>query len=94
MSVHDRARELRAEIARHDHRYYVLDDPLISDADYDSLFRELQAIETAHPELVTPDSPTQRVGGRALAADRMPSGTPGTKDTMPIISSGAVSPRA
>ena len=66
MSVHDRARELRAEIARHDHRYYVLDDPLISDADYDSLFRELQAIETAHPELVTPDSPTQRVGGRAL----------------------------
>ncbi len=66
MSVHERAQELRKEIARHDHQYYVLDDPLISDADYDRLFRELQAIEAAHPELATPDSPTQRVGGKAL----------------------------
>ncbi len=62
----ERARQLRAEIAEHDHRYYVLDDPLIPDAEYDRLFRELQTIEAAHPELVTPDSPTRRVGGKAL----------------------------
>ena len=66
MSVEERARELRAEIERHNHRYYVLDDPLISDAEYDGLFRELQAIEAARPDLLTADSPTQRVGGRAL----------------------------
>lgn len=66
MSVEERARQLRAEIEQHNHRYYVLDDPLISDSEYDALFRELQAIESAHPELLTPDSPTQRVGGRAL----------------------------
>ena len=66
MSVEDRARQLRAEIEQHNHRYYVLDDPLVDDAEYDALFRELQAIEAAHPELLTPDSPTQRVGGRAL----------------------------
>ncbi len=64
----ERARALRAEIAQHDHRYYVLDDPSIPDAEYDRLFRELQALEAAHPGLVTPDSPTQRVGGRVLAA--------------------------
>ncbi|MGH8459063.1 MAG: NAD-dependent DNA ligase LigA, partial [Nevskiales bacterium] len=51
----------------HNHRYYVLDDPQIPDADYDRLFRELQALEASHPGLVTPDSPTQRVGGAALA---------------------------
>ena len=62
----ERIRELRAEIEGHDYRYYVLDDPLIPDAEYDRLFRELQALEAAHPELVTPDSPTQRVGGKAL----------------------------
>jgi len=66
MNVEERARQLRAEIEQHNHRYYVLDDPLISDSEYDALFRELQAIEAAHPELLTPDSPTQRVGGRAL----------------------------
>ena len=66
MSVEERARQLRAEIEQHNHRYYVLDDPLISDSEYDALFRELQAIEAAHPELLTPDSPTQRVGGRPL----------------------------
>ena len=54
---------LRAELARHDRAYYVLDAPLIPDADYDALFRELQALEREHPELRTPDSPTQRVGG-------------------------------
>ena len=50
------------------HRYYALDDPSIPDAEYDRLFRELQALEAAHPELQTPDSPTQRVGGAPLAA--------------------------
>ncbi|SCC94121.1 DNA ligase, NAD(+)-dependent [Thiomonas sp. X19] len=61
-----RAAALRAELARLDHAYYVLDAPLVSDADYDTLFRELQALEAAHPELRTPDSPTQRVGGAPL----------------------------
>jgi DNA ligase (NAD+) len=55
--------QLRAELRRHEHLYYVLDSPEISDADYDKLMRELQKLEAAHPELVTPDSPTQRVGG-------------------------------
>jgi DNA ligase (NAD+) len=59
-----RADELRAEIARHDHRYYVLDDPEVGDDVYDALMRELREIEEANPDLVTPDSPTQRVGGR------------------------------
>jgi DNA ligase (NAD+) len=54
---------LRQELRRHEHLYYVLDAPEISDAQYDSMMRELQTIEAAHPELVTPDSPTQRVGG-------------------------------
>ncbi len=66
MSVSERALELRAEIEKHNHRYYVLDAPLIADADYDRLFSELQALEAAHPELVSVDSPTQRVGGKAL----------------------------
>ncbi len=54
--------ELRDQIRYHAHRYYVLDAPEISDADYDALLRRLIAIETEHPELVTPDSPTQRIG--------------------------------
>ena len=53
---------LRAEVAYHDERYHALDDPEIPDAEYDALVRRLRAIEEAHPELVTPDSPTQRVG--------------------------------
>lgn len=61
-----RAEVLRAQLDEHNHRYYVLDDPSISDAEYDALFVELQAIEAAHPELLTPDSPTQRVGGAPL----------------------------
>ena len=61
------AAALRAEIARHDHAYYVLDAPTIPDAEYDRLFRELQALEAAHPALRTPDSPTVRVGGKPLA---------------------------
>jgi len=60
--------ELRAQIRHHDHRYYVLDSPEIADTEYDSLFRELRALEEAHPEHVTADSPTRRVGGEPLAA--------------------------
>ena len=56
--------ELREELRRHEHLYYVLDQPEITDAEYDALMRKLQAIETAHPELTVPDSPTQRVGGK------------------------------
>ncbi|MGH2951856.1 MAG: NAD-dependent DNA ligase LigA, partial [Solirubrobacterales bacterium] len=61
-----RALELRGEIAGHDHRYYVLDDPLIGDDEYDALLGELRDLEEANPELRTPDSPTQRVGGTPL----------------------------
>ena len=61
-----RARELRAEIGRHDYLYHVMDAPVISDSEFDGLMRELREIEGARPDLVSPDSPTQRVGG-ALA---------------------------
>lgn len=63
-----RIQALRAELDEHNYRYYVLDEPSVPDAEYDRLFRELQALEAEHPELVTPDSPTQRVGGAALSA--------------------------
>ena len=66
-SVMARAAALRAELDLHAHRYYVLDEPSIPDSDYDRLFRELQALEAAYPELQTADSPTQRVGARPLA---------------------------
>src|SRR5512138_3730113 len=62
----ERARELREQLNVHAHRYYVLDAPTIPDAEYDRLYQELQAIEAAHPELLTPDSPTQRVIGKVL----------------------------
>jgi DNA ligase (NAD+) len=55
---------LREKLRYHEHRYYVLDDPEISDAEYDLLMNELKALEAQHPELLTPDSPTQRVGGK------------------------------
>jgi DNA ligase (NAD+) len=61
-----RIEELRRQINYHSYRYYVLDDPVIPDAAYDALVRELQELEVAHPEWVTPDSPTQRVGGEPL----------------------------
>jgi DNA ligase (NAD+) len=61
-AVQKRAAELREEVEHHLYRYHVLDDPEISDADYDRLFDELEALEEEHPDLVTPDSPTQRVG--------------------------------
>ncbi|MGL4318557.1 MAG: NAD-dependent DNA ligase LigA [Pseudomonas sp.] len=59
--------QLRAELDQHNHRYYVLDEPSIPDAEYDRLFNELKALEAANPELVSADSPTQRVGGSALS---------------------------
>jgi DNA ligase (NAD+) len=62
----DRAAELRAQLHHHAHRYHTLDDPEIPDAEYDRLFQALQALEAEHPELLTADSPTQRVGGRVL----------------------------
>jgi DNA ligase (NAD+) len=66
-SVIERIESLRQEIHRHNHRYYVLDDPEISDAEYDRLIRELIALETAYPSLVTSDSPTVRVGSPPLS---------------------------
>ncbi len=63
-----RIAKLRALIEHHNYRYHVLDAPEISDADYDALLRELQRLEAAHPKLVTPDSPTQRVGAAPMAA--------------------------
>jgi DNA ligase (NAD+) len=59
-----RAEQLRAELRRHEHLYYVLDAPEITDAEYDALMNELKRVEAAHPVLLTPDSPTQRVGGK------------------------------
>ena len=58
--------ELRDRVRHHEERYYVLDDPEISDSEFDTLIRKLQALEAAHPDLVTPDSPTQRVAGRPV----------------------------
>ncbi|ABE44508.1 NAD-dependent DNA ligase LigA [Polaromonas sp. JS666] len=62
----ERMAALRAELHAHAHRYYVLDEPTIPDSEYDRLFKELQDLEAAYPELLTPDSPTQRVGGKPL----------------------------
>jgi DNA ligase (NAD+) len=63
-NVQSKIDSLRDEIRRHEHLYYVLDAPEIPDADFDRLMQELKRLETAHPELITPDSPTQRVGGK------------------------------
>src|SRR5262245_26752971 len=65
MTTHNpaqRVEELYVLLRHHNYRYYVLDDPVVSDAEYDALMRELRALEEAHPELITPDSPTRRVG--------------------------------
>ncbi|MBC7084155.1 MAG: NAD-dependent DNA ligase LigA [Firmicutes bacterium] len=67
-AIEERIRKLRDEIEFHNYRYYVLDDPVISDAEYDALMRELVELEAEHPELVTPDSPTQRVGAAPAEA--------------------------
>lgn len=66
MDINTQAARLRDELNGHNYRYYVLDAPTISDFEYDKMLRELEELEAAHPELVTPDSPTQRVGGKAL----------------------------
>jgi DNA ligase (NAD+) len=66
MTPADTIADLRARIRHHEERYYVLDDPEISDAEFDALMKELQALEAEHPDLVTPDSPTQRVSGRPV----------------------------
>ena len=60
--VGDRLGQLRKEIAYHNYRYYALDDPVVGDAEYDQLMRALRELEEKYPELITPDSPTQRVG--------------------------------
>ena len=65
-AAENRAEELRRELAVHNHRYYVLDDPIVGDDEYDALLDELRAIEAEHPELRTSDSPTQRVGAPPL----------------------------
>jgi DNA ligase (NAD+) len=67
MTIGKKLKKLRESIEHHNRRYYVEDAPEITDAEYDALFRELQALEAAHPERVTPDSPTQRVGGSPLS---------------------------
>ncbi len=66
--IEQKIKKLRDEIHFHNYRYYILDDPEISDAEYDRLMRELQSLEQKYPELITPDSPTQRVGATPLAA--------------------------
>ena len=75
-----RTRELREQLQAHAHRYYVLDEPAIPDAEYDRLFQELQALEAAHPELLTADSPTQRVIGTVL------DGFQPVRHTVPMLS--------
>lgn len=66
VAIEKRIETLRESLHRHNYSYYVLDNPEISDAEYDRLFRELQELEKDHPELVTSDSPTQRVGASPL----------------------------
>ncbi len=62
--IETKIEELRDKIRHHEHRYFVLDDPEISDFDFDKLVERLKKLEAEHPELITPDSPTQRVGGK------------------------------
>ena len=76
----DQAAQLRAQLHHHAHLYYVLDAPTLPDAEYDRLFKALQALEAVHPELITADSPTQRVGGKPL--DRFAS----VKHALPMLS--------
>ena len=68
-AARQRAAQLHTELHEHNYRYYVLDDPVVSDAAYDRLLRELQELEAQYPELVTPDSPTQRLGFRSQPAE-------------------------
>ena len=66
MNIIERINELRSVINEHNHQYYVLDDPLISDAEYDTLFRELETLEKSNPEYFNEHSPTQRVGSKPI----------------------------
>ena len=66
LSVEEQLRRLREQVRHHEERYYVLNDPEISDAEFDALLKALEGLEAQHPELVTPDSPTQRVAGRPV----------------------------
>jgi len=76
-SIEEKISKLRDEIERHEYLYYVLDQPEITDAEYDALVRELQSLEQANPEYLTPDSPTQRVGGKAREGfQRVPHSSP------------------
>ena len=79
-----RMRELINLLAKHNHAYYVMDAPSISDAEYDQLFHQLKALEQEHPELIQPDSPTQKVGGEALAKFQS------VQHTVPMLSLGNV----
>ena len=79
-ALRERADALRTQLHHHAHRYYVLDAPEIPDAQYDRLFQELQALEVQYPELLTPDSPTQRVGGKLLE------GFAKVRHTVPMLS--------
>ena len=79
-SAKEKIAALRRKIEEHDRRYYVEARPTISDAAYDVLYRELRALEEAHPELITPDSPTQRVGGKAMAGFKQ------VRHAMPMLS--------
>ena len=72
--IKERIEKLRTEINRHNYRYYVLDNPEISDAEYDALMQELKKLEEDYPKLITPDSPTQRVGAAPVPL-RGPTGT-------------------
>jgi DNA ligase (NAD+) len=80
MTPAQRAATLRADIRRHEHAYYVLDAPEIADAEFDALVKALQALEAEHPDLITPDSPTQRVGGAILE------GLPTARHRIPMLS--------
>ena len=82
MSPAERIEVLRRDIRSHDHRYFVLDDPVISDYDYDMLVTELRDLESAHPDLITPDSPTRRVGGSPSAS------FPVVRHPVPMLSIG------
>lgn len=82
--IRARIAALRAQIQRHDYLYYVLDRPEISDAAYDRLYAELVRLAAAHPELVTPDSPTQRVAGEP------PGSLPEARHVAPMLSLEAV----
>lgn len=80
--AYDEIQKLKEQIRRYDHAYYVLDEPLVTDADYDALMRALSDLETQYPEFCTPDSPTQRVGGQALSEFEQ------VKHVVPMLSLG------